>query len=101
MEIGVFVLMLVFGVCIFLFGLQLCVSKHPYVPYRIQPSIPKRKSYLPYLGKIVMLVSLSPVLGGCVSLLGDSGLVMFLTVLTITGSFVGLILLGIKIFHEK
>lgn len=101
MEYAVFIIMLIFSVCIFLYGVYIYFSKKPFLPPRVEVSMKKTEEYRKYLAKMIMIVSPSPILGGLVTLLGDSTLVVILTFIVIIGSFVGFLILGQKIFKEK
>ena len=56
--IGLFILMLIFSVLIFLFGLHISTSKNPYLPATYHGR--KDKEYLRHLGKCVQLTALCP-----------------------------------------
>ena len=94
-----FILMMIFGICIFLYGLDIYVSKNPIIPRYYKKTI--SKSYRHYVGSFVMLVSLSPILSGIVSCFGDSNLIVFLSMFTLIASFIILLVVGMKIFKEK
>ena len=91
-----FYLMIILGVCMFLYGACVMIDKHPLIPKYYKKTI--SKSYRFFIGKTLMLVSLSPVLCGLVSCLGDSELVVILSMVTLVGSFIGLMYIAIHKF---
>ena len=95
----VFILMMIFGICIFLYGVDIYVSKKPFIPRYYKKTI--TKSYRHYVGKTVMFVSLSPILGGLVSCLGDSVWVVLFMMIVMIGSFVLFLYIAIHYFQEK
>ena len=98
MDNGYFILMMIFGVSIFLYGLDICVSKNPVLPIRYHGK--RTRSYLKYLGKTTMTISIAPILSGLVSLLGDSGIIVLLSGLTLILSFIVGIIISIKVYKE-
>ena len=97
METGFSVLMFVFGLCILLYGVYIYYSKKPYLPYRVEVSMKKTSAYKRYLAKMVMLISLCPILTGVVAFTGS----VLITMIAFVGLFIILILLGNRIFEEK
>ena len=91
---NVFILMTIFSIMIFLYGLYLRISKNPYLPVRYHGK--KNKEYLNYLGKTVMYTAISPFLCGVVSLLGETPIVIFLSGITLIGSFIVIMYYSIK-----
>ena len=55
---GYTILMLIFGACIFLYGLDIMFSKNPVIP---KLHVKKSRAYYKFVGKTTMLISLSPV----------------------------------------
>ena len=98
MDSAFSILMFIFGGCIFLFGLQVYFLKKPFLPMRVEVSMKKTVGYRKYLGKVLMLVSLAPCVSGAIGLLG--GRFLFWAGIVLIFSFIALITLGIKIFHE-
>lgn len=93
-----FYLMLIFGVIIFLYGVCVMIDKHPLIPKYYKKTI--SKSYRFYIGKTLMLVSLSPILSGIVSCFGESTLVVVLSGITLIGSFVALMYIATHNFQK-
>ena len=98
MDTGYSILMFIFGGCIFLFGVQMFVLKHPFIPIRAAISMKKTVSYRKYVAKVVMFVSFAPIISALFGLLGEAFIGWALLILLF--SFIGLLILGIKIFHE-
>lgn len=90
----VFILMTIFSLTIFLYGLYIYSSKNPSLPATYHGK--RNKEYIKYLGKTVMQISISPLLCGIVSLFGDGPIVIFLSGLTLIGSFIVIMYYSIK-----
>ena len=60
----VLILMGIFSICIFIYGLYIFMSKNPSLPYTYHGS--RDKNYLRYLGKMTMLSSLIPIVCTCI-----------------------------------
>ena len=90
----VFIIMTIFSVMILLYGVQLRVCKNPLLPATYHGK--KNKEYIKYLGKTVMQVSISPLLCGIVSLFGEGPIIVFLSGLTLIGSFIVIMYYSIK-----
>ncbi len=89
------IFMIIFSVCIFLYGFYIFKSKKPYLPYTYHGK--RTKAYYEYLGKITMVVSLTPLLSATCVLFTNSVLV-FMSVFI--GTFIIIMFLCIKYFHE-
>lgn len=93
------ILMIIFGVLIFLYGLQIYASKNPVLPAKYHGK--RTKSYLKFYGKAVITVSPAPILSGLVSLLGDSGIIMILSLVTLVLFFIIGIVISCKLYKEE
>lgn len=92
---GYAVLMFIFGLLIFIYGLDVYFAKNPLIPRYYGKSISKK--YKQYVGKILMVVAISPVLSGIVSYTDN----FLLTISVLIVSFIFLLVLTIKIFNKE
>ena len=95
----VFILMTIFSLTIFLYGLYIYSSKKPSLPATYHGK--KNKEYIKYLGKTVMQVSISPLLCGIVSLFGESPVIIFLSGITLIVSFIIIMYYSVKNNKEQ
>ena len=90
---NVLILMGIFSICIFIYGLYIFSSKNPSLPYTYHGR--RDKKYLKYLGKMTMISSLIPIVCTCIFWLITNIIISFiLSVIFCILVFV----LGIKIF---
>ena len=90
---NVFILMGIFSICIFIYGIYIYMSKNPSLPYTYHGR--RDRGYLKYLGKMTMLSSLIPIVCTCIFWLITNIIISFiLSVIFCVLVFV----LGIKIF---
>ena len=92
------ILMFIFGGCIFLYGLDIYFSKNPLIPKMHKKPTEKEKKFI---GKTTMVEALSPILSGLVSLLGDNGIIMTISVIVLILSFIGGMILSMKLFGDR
>ncbi len=97
MEFGFSILMFIFGICILLYGVYIYYSKEPFLPYKVEISMKKTVAYRKYLAKMVMIMSLNPIITGIVAFTGN----VIITMIVFVGLFILLILLGNKLFTEE
>ena len=93
-----FILMTIFSIMIFLYGIIIYFSKNPLIPRYYGK---KTKSYLKYLGKAVMVVSPGPLLGGLVGMIDESLIIIILSILTIIIYIVLALIIYTKNVKEK
>jgi len=77
---GPIILLLVFSICIFLFGIHISTSKEPFLPLTYHGRTDKE--YLKYLGKCVRIAALWPFVTAMVAFSGDiiiTGIVSIIT----------------------
>lgn len=89
------ILMIIFSICIFLYGFHIFKSKNPYLPYTYHGK--RTKSYYKYLGKVTMIVSLAPLISGLSIIIIDNilfSMLLFIVVLILCFFF------SIKYFYE-
>ena len=67
MEYGFSIIMFILGVGLLLYGLHLYYSKDPFIPPRVEISMKKTLAYRRYLAKMVMFMSLCPIITGIVA----------------------------------
>lgn len=89
------ILMLIFGGMIILFGFSYYRGNKDLLPIRYHG--PKTKSYLKYLGKVTMTVSLAPILSGLISFIPGIGESIIPVIVLIVG-FIIIIIISIKIY---
>lgn len=89
------ILMIIFSICIFLYGIHIFKSKKPYLPYTYHGKV--TKSYYEYLGKVTMLVSLAPLFGAISAIMTNSVLICMSV---FVGTFIVIMFLCVKYFHE-
>ena len=87
---GVIVLMIIFSICIFLFGLQISTSKDPFLPITYHGR--RDKEYLSYLGKCVRLTALCPFLTAITAFTGN----IIATGIVFVGSLVACLVIAAK-----
>ena len=90
-------LMFIFGLGILLYGIYIYTSKNPLIPKYYKKTVTKK--YRHYVGKIVMMCSLSPVLSGISSFVVKD--MFFLSFLILVVSFIGILIFSIRHFKEE
>jgi len=90
------ILMFIFGIIILLVGIGIYVGKKELLPIRYYGKI--TKNYLKYLGKIIMLVGLSPIFSAVVALFCDENSILPMLILIIF--FIINLVIGIKKIKE-
>ena len=88
------ILMIIFGVAIFLYGIYIYCAKNPFIPKSNVSKV--TKSYKKYVAKITLIVSVGPILSGLVALLGDSDIIMTAALLTLIFSIIIGFIISIK-----
>lgn len=89
----VLILMGIFSICIFIYGLYIFMSKNPSLPYTYHGS--RDRNYLRYLGKMTMLSSLIPIVCTCIFCFISN---IFLSFILSILFCILLFIFGIKIF---
>ena len=90
---NVLILMGIFSICIFIYGIYIYMSKNPSLPYTYHGR--RDRDYLKYLGKMTMLSSLIPIVCTCIFCFISNIIISFiLSIIFCILVFV----LGIKIF---
>ena len=84
------IFMCVFGLLLFLYGLYIINSKNPFV---IKLKKRNTRRYYKYVGKTLMILSVSPIFSGLIASIDDTDLILFASQATlIIGFIIGLII---------
>ena len=92
------IIMCIFGVMIILFGFSYYRGNKELLPVRYHG--PRTKSYLKYLGKVTMVVGISPIISGLISCIPSLEDTIIPVIILILGIIITLII-SIRIFHEE
>ena len=90
------ILMIILGVLVFLYGLYLFLVKNAFLPRYPDDKVPDL--YRLFVGKTVMFVSLSSIIGGILALIIQVEWIAFLVMIALFALF---LFLSIKLFHKN
>lgn len=90
---GFQILLIIYGLLIFLYGYYIYKSKHPYIP-RLRGKATKK--YYKYVGKTTMLISISPIMTALISSVDGSAFTFFFSIFI----FIFLIVLAFVISNK-
>lgn len=94
---GYSIFMSIFGLLIFLYGFYIFNSKHPFVP-RLQKK--QTRKYYKYLGKVVMIISVSPIISALIAAIDESDIVFFASQFALIISFIIGLIISTKYIKE-
>ena len=87
---GYSILMGTFGLLIFLYGVYVYNSKKPYIPRSYGK---KTKKYYRYVGKTLMIISVSPIISALIASIDESDITFFASQFALViGFIIGLII---------
>ena len=100
MEYGYSVLMGIFAVVLFLYGLLITLSKDILlIPKNWASKTSDKKLYAKQFGKVIMLVSTAPLLSAGLALFGS--FMMIPSIVVLIGGIIGGIILGIRMMPKE